>query len=143
MLLEHERLDHIDAALNFQEKIVRESERFVWFMSDQPVGHSLREDHSHFSKDIVLRVILPKQVNVKVFTSARASMGARFQIGLVDEVRLVIAMNERSAGVGFPTSDGRIDYGRGLAGENPRFWGWCRDLFSYYWDQSAKKYPEE
>jgi predicted transcriptional regulator len=137
-LLEHKRVDHIDDALRFQEKVVKESEHFVWFMSDQPVGHSLRESHSHFSPQTSLRMILPKGVDTEVFRDARSVMGSRFEVGMVGEVKVVIAMNEKMAAVGLPALDGRIDYTRGLLGDTPSFHGWCRDLFSYYWEKAGK-----
>ena len=140
-LLEHGRFDHIDDALKLQQKVVKESENFVWFLSDQPVGHSLHEDHSHFSQNTTLRIILPKTVDTDVFRSARSLMGSRFEIGLLDDVKLVVAMNEKMAAFALPTLDGRPDYSRGFVGDTPRFHGWCRDLFSYYWEKSLKKYP--
>ncbi len=66
-------------------------------------------------------------------------MGPRFQVGLVDDVRVVIAMNEKIAAVGLPTLEGRIDYTRGLVGDTPIFQRWCHDLFSYHWERSVKK----
>jgi predicted transcriptional regulator len=142
-LLKHDRINHIDDALKFQQRVVKESEQFVWFMSDQPVGHSLRPDHSHFSQQTELRAILPKTVDTEVFHDAKNAMGSRFKVGLVDDVKIVLALNEKMAGLGLPTLDGRIDYSRGLSGDNPSFQGWCRDLFSYYWERSVNKYPEE
>ena len=140
-LMEHKRLDHIDDALKFQQRVVKESGQFVWFMSDQPVGHSMHADHSHFSPDTTLRIILPETVDTEVFRSARNAMGSRFEIGFVESVKTVIAMNEKIAAVALPTLDGRPDYSRGFVGDDTSFHGWCRDLFCYYWDKSVKKYP--
>jgi predicted transcriptional regulator len=142
-LLDHKRVDHIDDALKFQQRVVKESERFAWFMSDQPVGHSMHPEHTHFSLQTHLRIILPKTVDTDVFRSARNTMGSRLQIGLLDDVKIVVAMNEKIAAMGLPTFDRRIDYSRGLSGDTPTFHGWCADLFSYYWEKAVKKYPEE
>jgi len=140
-LSEHGRIDHIDDALKFQHRVVKESEDFVWFISDQPVGHSFRESHSHFPPNVKLKLILPKSADTEVFHAARNSMGPRLEIGLVDDLRLVLAMNEKIAAFGLPTLDGRSDYSRGLVGDSPKFRDWCRDLFSHYWEKSIMKYP--
>ena len=140
-LSEHTRLDHIDDALKFQQRVVKESEHYVWFMSDQPVGHFLHEDHSHFPKNTTLKIILPKSTDPEIFRSAKNTMGSRFDVGLLDEVKLVIAMNEKVAAVGLPTLDGRLDYDRGLVGDTPSFLKWSSDLFSYFWEKSIKKFP--
>ena len=55
-------------------------------------------------------------------------MGSRFEVGLLDDVKLVVAMNEKTAAFGLPTLDGRPDYSRGFVGDTPGFHGWCRDL---------------
>jgi predicted transcriptional regulator len=135
-LLEHKSIVHIDDALKFQQRVVKESEQYVWFMSDQPVGHSLRPDHAHFSSQTSLRIILPKSADTTMFQNARKTMGARFEVGLVDEVKIVIAMNEKIAALGLPTLDKRIDYSRGFVGDSPSFHAWCSDLFSQYWSRT-------
>ena len=142
-VLEHKEINHINETLDFQQRVVKESENFVWFMSDQPVGHSLHESHSHFSPNTSLRIILPKSVDTGVFQDAKRGMGSRLEIGLVDEVKVVVAMNEKIAAFSLPTLDGRSDYSRGFIGNSPNFQTWCRDLFSYFWEKSQKKYPKE
>lgn len=142
-LSDYKRLDHVDESLRFQQRVVKESESFVWFMSDQPIGHSLHADHSHFSKNTTLRMILPKSVDTEIFRAAKSQMGPRFEIGLVDDVRIALAMNERIAAIVLPTLDGRIDYGQGFCGDSQNFHQWCSDLFRYYWEKSVKKYPEK
>jgi predicted transcriptional regulator len=141
-LLEHRRIGHIDDALKFQQRVIKESSQYVWFMSDQPVGHALRPDHSQFSNLTSLRLILPKGTDTEVFREARNRMGSRFQIGLVEQVKIVLALNEKIAAFGLPTKDGRIDYSRGFYGDNSSFQTWCRDLFSHYWEKAIKVYAE-
>jgi predicted transcriptional regulator len=135
-LLEHKSITHIDDALKFQQRVIKESEQYVWFMSDQPVGHSLRPEHAHFSDRTGLRIILPKSTDTTIFQDAQKTMGPRFEVGLIDEVKITLAMNEKIAGLGLPTMDKRIDYSRGLVGDNPSFHAWCSDLFSHYWSRT-------
>lgn len=139
-LYEHSHINHIDDALKYQQRVISEAESFVCFMSDQPVGHSLRESHSHFSPKVTLKIILPASADTEVFRAAKSSMGSRLEIGLVNDMKLVLTMNERMAGFSLPTLDGRPDYSRGFTGDSPSFRGWCRDLFLYYWEKSIKKY---
>jgi predicted transcriptional regulator len=142
-LLEHQRIGHIDEALKFQQTVIKESNRYVWFMSDQPVGHSFRPEHAHFSPQTSLRLILPKSVDTELFREAKRQMGSRLQIGLVDDVKIVLALNEKIAAFALPALDGRIDYSRGFTGDSSSFQGWCRDLFDYYWNTAIKKYPDD
>ncbi len=142
-LSSHTRINHIDDALKFQQRVVKDSAKFVWFMSDQPVGHSFRESHSHFPPGVSLKLILPKSADTEVFQDAKNFMREKFEIGLVEDMQLVLAMNEKMAAFGLPTLDGRPDYSRGLVGDSESFRGWCHDLFSHYWERSIKKYPQE
>jgi predicted transcriptional regulator len=142
-LFEHQSLDHLDKALKLQSRIVGEGKEYIYFMSDQAVGHYLHEDHSNYSKDVVLKILLPKNVDTGAFRAAKNVMGSRLQIGLLDQVKIVIALNEKIGAIALPTLDGRPDYTRGLFGESLSFVSWCRDLFSYYWDRSLRKYPTE
>jgi predicted transcriptional regulator len=142
-LSSHTRITHLDDALKFQQKVVKDSEKFVWFMYDQPVGHSFRESHTHFPLGVSLRLILPKSTDTEVFRDAKNFMGEKFEIGLVEDMRLVLAMNEKMAAFGLPTLDGRSDYSRGLIGDSVSFVGWCHDLFLHFWERSIKKYPQE
>ncbi len=98
-------------------------------MSDQPVGHSFRESHSHFPPGVSLKLILPKSTDTEVFRDAKNFMREKFEIGLVEDMQLVLAMNEKIAAFGLPTLDGRPDYSRGLVGDSESFRGWCHDLF--------------
>jgi len=68
-------------------------------------------------------------------------MGERLEIGLVSEVKVVLAMNEKSAGFGLPALDGRPDYSRGFVSDSPNFRRWCGDLYSHYWAGAEKIYP--
>jgi predicted transcriptional regulator len=137
---EHKQINHINDTLNFQRSVVAESREFILFMSDQPVGHSIDDSHSHFSPTTKLQIILPKSVDTGVFQKARKNMESRLQIGVVDEVKILLAISEKVAAFSLPTLDGRLDYSRGFIGESASFRKWCQDLFTYFWEGSQKKY---
>lgn len=69
------RINHLDDSLKFQQNVIKEAQSFVWFASDQPVGHSLRESHSHFGTGVSLRMILSKNVDMEIFRAAKSAMG--------------------------------------------------------------------
>jgi predicted transcriptional regulator len=77
---------------------------------------------------------------LEAFQRIRKQTGSRLQIGFVDNVKVTIAMNEKTAALCFPSLDGRMDFTQGFAGKTPKFHDWCRDLYSFYWEKSKKNW---
>ncbi len=140
-LMEHERVDLIDDMISFEDRVLKEANQYIWYMVDQLFGYSLHEDRAHGDDldRISLRMVLPKSISPDVLGRIRGSLGGRFEIGITDEVKVAIVMNEQMAGVAFPALDGRIDYGRGFTGKTPRFHRWCHDLCTEFWNISKKR----
>ena len=134
----HENVD-IDSALSYVEEVIKEAEQYIWLMSDQ-LGARLRHtyDQNHPEKTS-FRLILPRNIKPEVLEYSRSDLGAKLEIGLVDDVKVCIAMNEKIAGVFFPDLNGRIDFARGFTGKTSSFHRWCHDLHTFYWDRSRKR----
>lgn len=52
-------------------------------------------------------------------------------------VKIALIMNEKEAGICFPTDDGEVDLSKMLYGSNSEFCEWCHDYFRYMWDSSG------
>lgn len=52
------------------------------------------------------------------------------------KISIVIVLNEKEAGICFPTYDGDIDMSKMLYGTSPLFHEWCLDYFDYLWKHS-------
>jgi hypothetical protein len=57
--------------------------------------------------------------------------------GLVENVGVGMAPDERVAGVIFLDNGGRVEF-EGLCGRSPAFLRWCSDLFLFYWNEASK-----
>jgi len=136
-LSEHHYVDQLDEALAYAERVIKEAEEYVWLMADQQVRQSYPHEHP---EPVSLRLILPMGVDLEAFQRIRKQTGFRLQIGFVDDVKATIVMNEKTAAVCFPSLDGRMDFTQGFAGNTPKFHGWCRDLYSFYWEKSKKNW---
>ena len=136
-LSEHHYVDRLDYALAQAERIVKESEEYLWLMSDQQVRQSYTHEHP---ERVSLRLILPAGIDLDAFQRIRQQAGSRLQIGFLNNVRVTIVLNEKTAAICFPSLDGRMDFTQGFAGEKPEFHGWCRDLYSFFWEKSKKRW---
>jgi predicted transcriptional regulator len=63
-------------------------------------------------------------------------------LGRIKSVQFVGVISERAAIVGFPTSDGKMDY-LAFYTENELALRWCEDLFMYFWNQVESEHPAE
>lgn len=52
---------------------------------------------------------------------------------------IILILNEKEAGIIFPTNDGEPDLRHMFYGNDETFQDWCLDLFEFYW-KKAKKY---
>ena len=52
------------------------------------------------------------------------------------KISIVIILNQREAGICFPTSDGDVDMSKMLYGDSPLFHEWGLDYFDYLWKNS-------
>jgi len=52
-------------------------------------------------------------------------------------VKISMIINEKEAGISFPTDDNEVDLSKMLYSTNPDFCEWCHDYFRYMWDTSG------
>ena len=52
------------------------------------------------------------------------------------KIVIVLVLNQREAGICFPTADGEIDMSKMLYGDSALFHEWCFDYFDYLWRDS-------
>jgi predicted transcriptional regulator len=134
-LSECERMGHITSFLSHIDQLIQEAEQYIWLMGDRPIAIQFEPAHP---EKISFRGILKSNITPKDYQLAY-SAPIPLELGLLNEVRLLIAMNEKTAAVTFPDLKGRIDFSRGFRGNKPGFHKWCHDIYTFYWDKSKKK----
>jgi predicted transcriptional regulator len=140
-LSEHEYGRSVSNILRHVETVITEAKEYIWFMGDQilvPVTDQTTSD-----RNITWRAILPRNINPGELQYAGSKFKAKVELGMVDEIKVGIAMNEKIAGVSFPDLNGRIDMSYGFRASSPRFHKWCYDLFLYYWSKAKRNLPPQ
>ena len=61
--------------------------------------------------------------------------GIPINIRLIDDVRLSLKLNEKTAGIALPDLNGKIAYDFALMSEDPQFLRWSNLLFDYFWQK--------
>ena len=129
----HREITKLDDTMAHMERVVTGAEKYVWIMADQSVRQSYPHEHP---SGVPFRFILPRSIDPATIQNLRARIGAGLQIARMAEVKLTIAMNEKTAAVCFPSKDGRMDFTRGFASEDSEFHRWCADIYVFYWEQA-------
>jgi predicted transcriptional regulator len=124
-------LDHIN-------RVLRESREHIWLMADQVLVSDAI--HAKLSQDRVSwRIVVPAaSAPQERYPPFPSELRGRIEVGLVEEVRVAIALNEGLAGLAFADRKGKIDFDTGLQGSDPQFLKWCADLFTYYWSKAKR-----
>jgi predicted transcriptional regulator len=135
-LSQPERGSTFSDTLRHVERVLTEAKEFAWFLSGEAMlsGDAVRAPAVR--SGISIRVLVPTTLfDPPVRYATPGTRESRFEVRVLPEVRIAIAMNERLAGMSFPDLSGRIDYSAGLRGTSPAFRGWCRELFEHFWAQ--------
>jgi len=134
-LSECERFEHITSFLSHIDQVIKEAEQYIWLMGDRPIDIQFEPAHP---EKISHRGILKSNITLEDYQLIYSGP-IPIELGLLNDVRLLIAMNEKTAAVTFPDLKGRIDFSRGFRGNKPSFHKWCHDIYTFYWDKSKKK----
>ncbi|HZY46254.1 MAG TPA: hypothetical protein VFE96_00515, partial [Candidatus Bathyarchaeia archaeon] len=122
-------LDHI-------KKVILEGREFVWLIADQPVVPTSTMGNAFTSRKVPVRLVINQGTDLKALSAAKSILPEKFEVATLGEVSVAMAINEKLAGVCFPGSDGKLDFGVGFVGSDDPFRKWCSDLFQHYWTSS-------
>lgn len=53
------------------------------------------------------------------------------------DVKIALIMNEKEAGISFPTYENEVDLSKMIYSSNPEFHEWCYDYFKHTWESSG------
>lgn len=132
-LVEGKLVGHFNIVLEHIKKTIAEARERLWLISDQPIIPTTAVGVGFPSRGLPVRLVIQPGYDLKTFSEAKSALPARFEIGLVKEVRIAMAINEKVAGICFPGVDGKLDFGVGFIGSDPAFLAWSMDLFEHYW----------
>ena len=132
-----ERVNHTSRVLDHIMQVVSKGKEYVWLISDQLMPRWPGIASSYSSNDIPVRMLGAQRIDPKVITESKSKL-THCEVGVLQEVKIAMAMNESLAGFCFPGLDGKIDFGAGFTGKDPLFRAWCYDLFEFYWSRFSK-----
>ena len=127
----------VGGILSHTADVIREAGEYVWLCSDNPMDLTTLGGKGA-GENVPLRIVVPAARMGADVPGTNAELGSNTELRLVDRVSTGIAMNEKRAGVAFPSLTGEIDFNSGFGSANPSFHKWCADLFIFHWNKGKK-----
>jgi predicted transcriptional regulator len=146
-LQENEYGDNVGAILVHLQQVVQDAEEYIWLMADHPLGRQeyvTKSEKLESSSTVTWRVIIPAVSSIDWAELRRTVVThkGRIEYHLVedpDDIKAGIALNEKIAGLTFPSTTGKLDFNSGFRSSNPLFRKWCQDLFVFHWNKKGKR----
>ena len=135
------------------EKIVRESEEFILYITDQNLvpTHIYKVGQEALDRGVKFRCIEPvgyqppDDILMNVPTEVKEAFNVHRANGLIvdrtlEKIDVTMYMNEKEVAIlAFPSRTGEFDY-LGFTSTDPKILEWCKDLHSYYWDLGGPRH---
>jgi predicted transcriptional regulator len=146
-LNECQQVTEIMSAFTRIEKIMREAEELLWYMT----GENLASPHSYtlageaMDRGVKFRCIEavgytpPKELINNIPEESIKSIANHRKNDMIHDrvlqsIDIAFYMNEREVALlAFPSEDGAFDY-MGFASRDESFIDWCKDVHQYYWN---------
>jgi predicted transcriptional regulator len=128
----------VGAVLSHTADVIRNAEEYVWLCSDNPMDLRTLAGKSS-AEGVPFRIVIPAaRIGESDAETLGAELEAKTELRLAEWVSAGIAMNEKKAGVTFPTLTREIDFNSGFGGDDLPLHKWCADLFMFHWNKSKK-----
>ena len=143
-------VDDVMMSFHYVEEAIRNSEEYIWIMSDQILLSTMPLLQERLEKGVFFRLIVPKDIKIAApvrdyFTKSgeghlpEDKTSSRF----TDEMGAVLIVSEKELAIAaFPSVDGDFDY-KGFRSTEENCVKWGRDLFETIWGRSTVRVPEQ
>jgi len=146
-LVNAEKPREIMSFLSTVEDMMAEAEEYVLTIADEILQSYLPLELDSIMRGVKNRTIVQRGVQLspgvdavvrrELAVLAAAGVSELLEVRYIGRVDVFLAMSEREvAGITFRTVDGGFDHMH-FSGSDSRFYGWCKDLFEYYWARSS------
>lgn len=126
------------------ERIIEEADEYVWRLTNRYNMMSLPELENATERGVEFKLLQTKEFQYPpdwpgpgvILRDARLS--GVFEVRHSSTANIFLAMNEKEAAIlAFPLNESSFDY-RGFSSKDPKFLGWCKEVFEYYWKTASQ-----
>ena len=144
-----ENCEHIKGVTNVLDKwksIYNNSKEYIWDITNEAPSGMDETLLKRIKNDVKYRHIVSKDLDEHEERPSNLQKLGYYDLinqGKIERKELtktktILILNEKEAGIIFPTSDGDPDLRHMFYGDSVMFLDWCVDYFDYYWKKSKK-----
>jgi predicted transcriptional regulator len=146
VLASSEFVDKFTYTLFNIENMIRESEEFVWVITDQIPASVLPIYIDTLKRGVECRKIMPRNASIPsaIFTMGNdpaftaAAREHKLESRYLDKIDLVLGLSEKEiASIMFPDLEGKFDY-ISFRTKDREALNWAKSLFLYYWNKAKR-----
>jgi predicted transcriptional regulator len=146
VLASSEFVDKFTSTLFNIENMIRESEEFVWVITDQIPASVLPIYIDTLKRGVECRKIMPRNASIPsaIFTMGNdpaftaAAREQKLESRYLDKIDLVLGLSEKEiASIMFPDLEGKFDY-ISFRTKDREALNWAKSLFLYYWNKAKR-----
>jgi predicted transcriptional regulator len=139
-------LDNPLVVLQRTNTIIEQAKEHLWFIADEVPTGCIPLIEAAVKRGVSTWFLMPKAIEQPDLPNDyRPQYGPedreRMQLGYAESIDFVSTVTESTALVGFPKTDGKMDYLAFLV-QSEIALSWCKDLFLHYWNQVEAVHPK-
>ena len=146
-----EVVEDVMVAFHNVEKMIGNSEEFVWILTDQVLASTIPYLTKAIEKGVQFRLLMPRNyipsndvrelVNNPIFE--KASRNRILENRFLETISIFLCLSENEvAAMAFPRSNREFDY-TGFRAKNEAVMEWSKTIFTYYWNKAMTEVPEQ
>lgn len=138
-------LTEITTMLHYIENMIRDSEEFFWFSSDQLLANGVALSAEAASRGVDTKKLLPREIEIPESETQlvnnpafeRAARANRFESRYLDKIDAALFITEKHSLICFPNLKGKIDF-LGFISTDDQAYRWSKSLFLHYWSKAKR-----
>jgi predicted transcriptional regulator len=116
---------------------IKDESDFCWIISNE-----YKKTYSNHIEDLIdrgidIKVVSSRELTERVFRTESEKIKNNIKFRVRDEVDFVLCVNDNFAYIILPEKDGSKSWDMLIYSNDDLFKQWCKQCFSYYWDQSS------
>jgi len=131
--------------LHYIENMIKDSEEFFWFSSDQLLANGVALAAEAVSRGVGMKKLLPRKVNIPESETElvnnpafeRAARVNKFESRYIDKIDVALFITEKGSAICFPNLEGKIDF-LGFITTDETAHRWTKSLYLHYWNRAKR-----
>jgi len=137
--------NELTTMLHYIENMIKDSEEFFWFSSDQLLANGVALAAEAVSRGVGMKKLLPRKVNIPESETElvnnpafeRAARVNKFESRYIVKIVVALCITDKCSAICFPNLEGKIDF-LGFITTDETAHRWTKSLYLHYWNRAKR-----